>query len=67
MSSFIGGRSGNRGRCAGGWRLPYSARKMTETPANTEGDYNLSMKDLCGLDSLPLYMQALIHLRLKAE
>ena len=53
MSSYIGGRSGNRGRCAGSCRLPYSVRKMTDTPVNTEGDYNLSMKDLCGLDSLP--------------
>jgi len=36
FSSFLGGRSGNRGRCAGPCRLPYNG--------NT---YPLSMRDLC--------------------
>ena len=35
MSSFIGGRSGNRGECAQPCRLPYN------------GSYPLSLKDMC--------------------
>ncbi|MCR5650533.1 MAG: U32 family peptidase [Lachnospiraceae bacterium] len=45
MSSFYGGRSGNRGRCAGPCRLPYSAGDMKEC-------YILCMKDLCTIDIL---------------
>ena len=41
MSSFIGGESGNRGRCKGACRLPYNG--------NT---YLLSMKDMCAISSL---------------
>ena len=41
MSSFLGGRSGNRGRCAQPCRLPY------------EGGSLLNMRDLCALDQLP--------------
>ncbi|MBR1599007.1 MAG: U32 family peptidase [Lachnospiraceae bacterium] len=52
MSSFIGGRSGNRGRCAGSCRLPYMVMDAEANPVNTKGNYPLSPKDLCGLDSL---------------
>ena len=45
MSSFLGGRSGNRGRCAGPCRQPYSAGPLREK-------YLLSMKDLCAIDIL---------------
>ena len=41
MSSFIGGRSGNRGRCAQPCRLMY------------DDAYILSLKDLCTLDLIP--------------
>ncbi len=41
LSSLIGGRSGNRGRCAQPCRLPY------------DGAYPLSCKDLCVLTILP--------------
>ncbi len=41
LSSLIGGRSGNRGRCAQPCRLPYNGRPL------------LSLKDLCSLDLLP--------------
>ncbi len=51
MSSFLGGRSGNRGRCAGPCRQDYSAGKE-------KGAYLLSMKDLCTIDLLPALMQA---------
>ncbi|MCL1905541.1 MAG: DUF3656 domain-containing protein [Clostridiales bacterium] len=50
MSSMIGGRSGNRGRCAQPCRLPYT---LTDTegdplPVKEQGDYLLSPKDLVG-------------------
>lgn len=41
FSSYLGGRSGNRGRCAGPCRLPYNG-----------GDYPLSMRDLCLIDNI---------------
>jgi putative protease len=41
MSSFAGGRSGNRGRCAQPCRKCY------------DGVYKLSMKDMCTLELLP--------------
>ncbi|MCR5673331.1 MAG: U32 family peptidase [Lachnospiraceae bacterium] len=41
LSSFIGQRSGNRGRCAQPCRLPY------------DGTYPLSLKDLCVIDHIP--------------
>ncbi len=45
-SAYLGGRSGNRGRCAGTCRLPMSARGNME-------DNHLSLKDLCAMDMLP--------------
>ncbi len=47
MSSFIGGRSGNRGRCAGTCRLPYEVFDDRGRQMNGKDDrYVLSMKDL---------------------
>ena len=51
MSSFLGGRSANRGRCAGPCRLPYSC--FDEKEVNL-----LSMKDMCTLDILGRLMDA---------
>lgn len=51
FSSFLGGRSGNRGRCAGPCRLPYSAFGKKEV-------YPLSLKDLCALPVLEELMDA---------
>jgi len=51
MSSFLGGRSANRGRCAGPCRLPYAC--LGEKEANL-----LSMKDMCTLDILDRLMDA---------
>ena len=45
FSSILGGRSGNRGRCAQPCRLPYSAN-------DSEDKYILSMSDMCTLDIL---------------
>ena len=47
FSSMLGGRSGNRGRCAGPCRQPYRT-KGEKTP-----EYLLSLKDLCALEVLP--------------
>ncbi len=52
MSSFLGGRSGNRGRCAQPCRLPYKAIGNFGEVSRVEGDYLLSPRDLCGLDSI---------------
>ncbi|MGV8983744.1 DUF3656 domain-containing U32 family peptidase [Clostridium sp.] len=50
MSSIIGGRSGNRGRCAQPCRLPYT---LIDKNTNREHKaYILSPKDLCTLDNL---------------
>ncbi|MBU3161203.1 DUF3656 domain-containing protein [Clostridium frigoris] len=50
MSSIIGGRSGNRGRCAQPCRLPYT---LIDKVNNKEHKaYLLSPKDTCTLDSL---------------
>lgn len=49
LSSLIGGRSGNRGRCAQPCRLPY----QTEGMKKSSDRYMLSLKDLCTLDILP--------------
>lgn len=48
LSSFIGGRSGNRGRCAQPCRLPWRIDGY-----NAPGDYLLSPKDLMTLKVLP--------------
>ncbi|MGB9920240.1 MAG: DUF3656 domain-containing U32 family peptidase [Moorellales bacterium] len=49
LSSFVGGRSGNRGRCAQPCRLPY---RLRGAKTDTEG-YLLSTRDLMTLDLLP--------------
>ncbi len=59
MSSLLGGRSGNRGRCAQPCRLPYNlcdsrqgarSRRMLN---QKEDMYLLSPKDICTLDIIP--------------
>jgi len=49
MSSLIGGRSGNRGACAGSCRLKYDVIDNKGNKLN-KGDYPLSTKDLNGLE-----------------
>lgn len=53
MSSMIGGRSGNRGRCAQPCRLPYALldEKGREIPVKS-GEYLLSPKDLFGITAI---------------
>lgn len=52
MSSIIGQRSGNRGKCAGTCRLPYELISKKENKIVDKG-YLLSSKDVCTLDILP--------------
>ncbi len=49
MSSIIGGRSGNRGRCAQPCRLPYS---LIENGKNIKNGFLLSPKDMCLIDEI---------------
>ncbi len=62
MSSFLGGRSGNRGRCAGTCRLPYRILDENRKPAGPDARkkevYPLSMKDMCVLQILPELIDA---------
>ncbi len=73
MSSLIGGRSGNRGRCAQPCRLPYTLvnRKTTEkivsdlttfqkgkSSSTLKGRYLLSPKDISTLEIIPSLIQA---------
>ena len=56
ISSFLGGRSGNRGRCAGTCRLPYRILDEEGREASLgkgKEHYPLSMRDLCVLEILP--------------
>lgn len=59
MSSLIGGRSGNRGRCAQPCRMRYSLKgdgKLID-----EESYLLSLKDICSLEFLPELLATGIH------
>ena len=65
MSSLIGGRSGNRGRCAQPCRLPYrvwEGDKAEGKSLNKENQkFVLSLKDLCTLDILPEILEAGVY------
>ena len=50
FSSMVGGRSGNRGKCAQSCRLPY---ELLENDKKIDAGYLLSTRDLCGLKFLP--------------
>jgi len=54
-SSLIGGRSGNRGKCAQGCRLPYT---LLENETAIDNGYLLSPRDLCSLELLPELINA---------
>ncbi len=50
FSSLVGGRSGNRGKCAQSCRLPY---ELLEDDKKIDSGYLLSTRDLCSLKFLP--------------
>lgn len=55
FSSILGGRSGNRGRCAQPCRLPYSVQAGD---ARAQECYPLSLKDMCTISHLPRLVEA---------
>ncbi len=56
FSSILGGRSGNRGRCAQPCRLPY---EIYDGKRRLSGSgYPLSLKDMCTLAYLPALLEA---------
>lgn len=64
LSSFIGGRSGNRGRCAQPCRLPYEVLKADGSStviSQKDERYVLSLKDLCTLDIIPDMIEAGVY------
>jgi putative protease len=57
MSSILGGRSGNRGRCAQPCRLPYTYQTDSKDHIGT-APYLLSPKDINTLEILPQLIQS---------
>lgn len=55
LSSMIGGRSANRGKCAQACRLPY---ELMENDKIIDKGYLLSPRDLCGLENIPSLIDA---------
>ena len=55
FSSILGGRSGNRGKCAGPCRLPY---KLLENDKEINSGYLLSTRDLYSLDYIPDFIRS---------
>ena len=56
LSSQIGARSGNRGRCAQPCRLPYKIEEVMQ-----DENYYLSTKDVCLIDILPDVLKTGVH------
>lgn len=57
FSSILGGRSGNRGRCAQPCRLPYEVGSEGN-PITKDAQYVLSLKDLCTIQQIPALIEA---------
>jgi len=55
FSSMIGGRSGNRGKCAQPCRLPFELLKENE---KIDSGYLLSTRDLCSLEDIPKFISS---------
>ena len=53
FSSMLGGRSGNRGKCAQPCRLPYEVYGADKKKQSGKGAFVLSPKDLCGVADIP--------------
>lgn len=58
FSSMLGGRSGNRGRCAQPCRLPYQLKSQGRVLNKPEEAYLLSPKDMCTIELLPEILKA---------
>lgn len=55
FSSILGGRSGNRGRCAQPCRLPYGVKSENKSIGEC---YPLSLKDMCTVEHIPQLIEA---------
>ncbi len=58
FSSMLGGRSGNRGRCAQPCRLPYQLKAKGRIVNGPEEAYLLSPRDMCTIELLPKILEA---------
>lgn len=58
MSSMIGGRSGNRGRCAQPCRMEYKVSEQGKRVSSSEESYILSPKDMCTLSNVADLMES---------
>jgi len=60
MSSIIGGRSGNRGKCAQPCRLPFELveKESEKVVSRNKGLYLMSPKDLCSVQILNRFKEA---------
>ena len=58
MSSLLGGRSGNRGRCAQPCRLPYEVDRFKGHKYKKGEFCPLSLKDICTVEILPEILEA---------
>ena len=63
FSSMLGGRSGNRGKCAQSCRLPYQIKLSQEKKKEKKSfpqkeEYPLSLKDMCSIEHLPQLIEA---------
>ena len=61
FSSMLGGRSGNRGRCAQPCRLPYQAFEGGKALNDDNSRYLLSPKDMCTVEILPEILKAGVY------
>lgn len=61
MSSLIGGRSGNRGKCAQPCRLPYEVWQDGKRINDKYTAYPLSPKDMCTVGILPDILRAGVY------
>ncbi|MBE5957984.1 MAG: U32 family peptidase [Lachnospiraceae bacterium] len=61
LSSYIGGRSGNRGKCAQPCRLNYDLIKNNKVINTKDEKYILSPKDICTLNILPQIIESGVY------
>lgn len=59
MSSLIGGRSGNRGRCAQTCRMRYTLKE--DGKILNKDEYLISLKDICSIEFIPDLLDVGIH------
>ena len=64
LSSFNGGRSGNRGRCAQPCRMSYDVYDCGAKINDRNNSYALSPKDMCALQILPDVIDSGVYLSL---